>query len=320
MQSSVVEEIDYVVDKEVLNFEHRWKLKKWIDQKKLEVEGLQTNPSSIYLWENNFDKINSCFYCNVYGSYLIEKHIKLKNETNRPHYFLSHNPNMIHFLEKNIQLIDWTALSSNTVAIHLLEHNQDKIHWRVLSGNPAAIHLLEKNPDKIDWELLSRNTHPTAINWLEQNIEKVSWWYLSSNPAAIHLLEQNINKICWETLCRNPAALHIIQQNLHKIEGDILAWNILSGEEWAISILENNLDKVNWGSLSRNPAAIHILEQNPDKIHWHYFSGNPAIFELDYDFFHRRMMIINEELMIKTWHPSRFKEWCLSIDEIDELT
>ena len=57
MQSSVVEEIDYVVDKDVLNFEHRWKLKKWVDQKKLEVEGLQSNPRSIYLWENNFDNI-----------------------------------------------------------------------------------------------------------------------------------------------------------------------------------------------------------------------------------------------------------------------
>ena len=46
---------------------------------------------------------------------------------------------------------------------------------------------------------------------------------------------------------------------------------------------------------------------------------NEAIFELDYDFFFRRMNIIRDELLAKTWHPSRCDKWCLSID-IDQLT
>jgi hypothetical protein len=29
--------------------------------------------------------------------------------------------------------------------------------------------------------------------------------------------------------------------------------------------------------------------------------------------------IFNRELIEKTWHPNRFKEWCLSIDELKEL-
>ncbi len=52
---------------------------------------------------------------------------------------------------------------------------------------------------------------------------------------------------------------------------------------------------------------------------WFYFSSNPSIFELDYDFFDRRMNIIRQELMEKTWHPDRFRDWCLSIDELKEL-
>ena len=56
---------------------------------------------------------------------------------------------------------------------------------------------------------------------------------------------------------------------------------------------------------------IELLEKNQDKIDWGHFSSNPAIFELDYDFFVKRMDIIREELMEKTWHPSRFQKWCL---------
>ncbi len=33
------------------------------------------------------------------------------------------------------------------------------------------------------------------------------------------------------------------------------------------------------------------------------FSDNIGIFELDYDFFRRRMDIIRDELMFKIWNP-----------------
>ncbi len=291
------------------NHDHRWKLRGWIDESKLDFDGLQTNPNSIYLWEQHFDKINSCFYSNPSGYFLIQKHIQHKVDFHGPHYFLSVNPSVIRLLEENMEMIDWPALSTNPLGIDLLKKNQDKIHWRCLSGNPNAIDLLEQNFDKIDWELLSKN--PKAIHLIEQNMGKVSWWNLSANPAAIHILEQNQDKIVWERLCSNPSALHLIERNIDKIEGDLLSWNILSTQEWAITILEKNLDKVNWMSLCRNPAAIHLLEKNRDKTYAHHISGNPAIFELDLDFFHKRMNMIRDELIEKTWHPDRFEEWCL---------
>jgi len=70
---------------------------------------------------------------------------------------LSHNPNAISILEKNLDKVDWSRLSSNRNAIHLLEKKLDKVDWNNLSFNPNAIHLLEKKLDKVDWYFLSFN-------------------------------------------------------------------------------------------------------------------------------------------------------------------
>ncbi len=64
---------------------------------------------------------------------------------------------------------------------------------------------------------------------------------------------------------------------------------------------------------------MHLLKNNQEQINWKNFSKNPSIFELDFDFFYRRMDIIRQELIEKTWHPNRVVNWCLSIDEVNEL-
>ena len=78
-------------------------------------------------------------------------------------------------------------------------------------------------------------------------------------------------------------------------------------------------NRIEWENLSLNESAMHLLEQNKSNIDWRLISRNPAIFELDYDFFHERMNIIRHELMKKTWHPDRFREWCLNEEELIEL-
>ncbi len=83
--------------------------------------------------------------------------------------------------------------------------------------------------------------------------------------------------------------------------------------------MEKNPNRIDWENLSLNESAMHLLEQNKSKIDLRLISRNPAIFELDFDFLHQRMNIIRKELMEKTWHPDRFKKWCLDIDEVKEL-
>jgi len=75
----------------------------------------------------------------------------------------------------------------------------------------------------------------------------------------------------------------------------------------AVHLLEENLDKIDWCLLSFNQNAIHILRDNLEKIDWMCFSTNPSIFEIDYESIQKRMDIIREELMIKTWRPDRIE-------------
>ncbi len=61
--------------------------------------------------------------------------------------------------------------------------------------------------------------------------------------------------------------------------------------------------------MSSNKNAIHIFKKNQDKINLDYFSSNINIFEIDLKFLKQRMDVIREELMIKLYHPQRFKKY-----------
>ncbi len=276
--------------KDLMNFEHRWKLLDWIDENKLKWFGLSQNPNAMFLIENNIKNNDiGLLYLNPSAYYLLKKDFFIEDEYGLGFY--------LNFLDKyNIQIQNRRSnneISYSQLAIPFFEKKPDRcLYWFILSSNPAAIHLLENNFEKIDWNMLSEN--PAAIHLLEKNSEKICWINLSKNPAAIHLLEKNPEKIDWNWLSKNPSAIHL---------------------------LENNMNKINWNLLSLNPAkgAIRLLEKNKHKIDWISMSRNPGIFELDYDFFYRRMNIIRKELMEKMWHPNRFREWCLDIDELKEL-
>ena len=64
----------------------------------------------------------------------------------------------MHFLEGNLDKIDWYQFCEQEWAFPFLERNQHLIKWCRLSCNPAAMHLFEQNQDKIfHWHNLSRN-------------------------------------------------------------------------------------------------------------------------------------------------------------------
>ncbi len=222
--------------KNLYNFEHRWKLRDWIDESKLDWYGLSSNPNAMYLLEENIDKIDWCE--------------------------LSHNTSAVHLLEseeKNSGFfkfifrkgryksrINWNMLSLNPSAICLLKRNQNKIDWINLSQNTSewAIHLLEQNPEKIDLDCLSFNSSEWAIRLLEQNIERfdeIGWNFLSGNPSAICLLEKNRDKIDWWSLSSNPSGIHLLKKYI----------------DTKTSTAETH-EKVNWGQLSQNPAIFEL--------------------------------------------------------------
>ena len=87
-----------------------------------------------------------------------------------------------------------------------------------------------------------------------------------------------------------------------------------------------------WGEygLSRNPSiTLAFIEKHINKS-WEWgedgLSSNKFLKD-DYftsvRYIRKQQKIqfdqIEEELIMKTWHPSRFQEWCLDIEELKEL-
>ena len=83
---------------------------------------------------------------------------------------LCKNPNAIHFIIRNKDLLDgpngWFYLNN-----------------LCLNPCPKAIQLLKENPDKIIWSYLSWNPCPEALKLLRNNPDKIVWWCLSWNPG-----------------------------------------------------------------------------------------------------------------------------------------
>ncbi len=327
--------------KDYLNGYHRWKLRDWIPFEKLDLKTLLFNleRSLYYIEKYGYDKLDGDEWT-ILSKYtpepnIIKKYIenlKLYKPQNKDEIwsqkhrlevtqkFLSENEYAIHLLEKNQELIDWWGLSRNPNALKLLEKNISWIKWKELvhNPNPECLNLFKKHNKmkKIDWRELSKNKG--AISLLEENQNKInspiSIYNLSLNPAAVYLLEKNLEKIDWVGLSSNPSAIHLLEANHDKIK-----WPILTANSSAIHLLEKNPDKIYWRNLSSNRSAMHLLEKNIEKIDnvgWRQLSRNPEIFEIDYDFLYQRMNLIREELIAKAWHPSRYQEWCLSIDEL----
>lgn len=335
--------------KNLLFSEHRWKLKDWIPIHEIDWKSLSANPRACYLLENNLREVNwQNLSANPSAMSIIEK-----NKEKICWDYLSMNRNAIHLLKQNPDKIDFFFFSENDhpdVLQYLIDH---QIEITEFINQPFAISYVEEHLDeifdKLNWPLLNYNTDPKAISILEKYPQKINWEKLSSNESAIHLLEKNLRgiefdsngnpfqgrcKIDWDGISCNPDAYDIIVQNLNKINWtwissntnpqilsllknrvDKIHWLNLSENPNAIFLLEEHVDNIHWEALSTNHNASHILEKNIDKIVWQYFSENESMFELDYDFLKERMDIIRMELMAKAWHPDRFQDWCISVDE-----
>ncbi len=301
INSDFVEEYDEQkinIRKNLLNFEHRWKIRDWIDINKLDWWGLSNNPKALYLLESNPDRINFKELSKNRNDYAME--------------ILSKHPDKIYY----------EYLSSNPNAISILKNNMDKIDFRNLSMNENALDLIMENQDKINWYLFCTNENENIIHFLNNNPDKINFDALLTNKNAWNIILENESKINFTGLARNTNTLAVkyiedkLTEHYENVKNMYVFKLCLSSNPSAIYLLEKYPELIDWHSLSSNTEAMEILEKNQDNIFYSLFSSNPSIFELDYEFFFKRMNIIRKELLEKTWHPSRIMNWCLSIDEI----
>ena len=72
-----------------------------------------------------------------------------------------------------------------------------------------------------------------------------------------------------------------------------------------------------WEQISANPSlTIEMIYKYPDEDwEWEQISENS--FEKEYEIELKKLKFekYHEELIAKTWHPSRFKNWCLDEDQ-----
>lgn len=228
----------------------------------------------------------------------------IEENLDRIDYFnLCKNPNAIHLIEKQDPLyLDMCLLSRKPTAVSLLEKKIYRINWKNLSINTQASHLMEYNLDKIDWDDIAFNIG--AIDLIKDNLHRLSnrgWRILSKNPGALPILKNHVDKIDWKSLSLNPQAIELLEDNIDKIE-----WQALCKNPMGISIIERNLDKLDescWKALSCNPGAIHLLEQYPEKISWKSLVNNPqASILIEKEIINNNPLIIRNIAMIAR-HP-----------------
>ncbi len=327
-----------IEQKDLLNGEHRWKLKEWVKKhleskknKQYYLQFIASNPNGVFYIESylkKYEDIKKTDYSNE--NFHIKRHLFDS---------LNKNPSSQYIFLKNREWISFYFLSYNesSWAINILKKNQNDIHWDALCQNSYANDILNEYFDKykskynklndyidkcnINSLYVSANTKTIPIveyylqmylNECEIPLSSLPYIfedeyndenYLWKNPSAIQIIENYYFKyewdIDWEKLSANPNAKDILEKNIDNLNWKGLSLNPAS---WAIKLLEQNQDNIDWWNLSENPSAIHILEENLDKSHLfsdHLFN-NQSIFELDYEFLYERMNIIRKELLEKT--------------------
>jgi hypothetical protein len=292
-----------------------YKLKKWIEPKRILWWNLVARESAIPFVEKHID--------------LLDHHCLEK---------LSRNPFAVEILKNHIDKIRWNDFVFNPNAMHVIDKHFDicikelNSYGRInLLRHPNFVHIIETHEEKIIDELLNsscifvlaQSRNHLYIDLLEKFIQKYPekitsnfWGDLCDNPLAIHIIKQNLHKLtktAWQNLAKNPKAISIIQENLDKLDDN--GWRYLCENPNAIPILEEHPHKINWYSLSCNLNGIAIFEKFPEKIACYSFfdyeniSVNAPIFEIDYDAIANRCAIYKEELMEIALHPSRIENY-----------
>ena len=146
------------IEKDLYNFEHRWKLKDWIKD---------TTPHSEEVFKINYESIG--YNCRAY-----------------------------YLIECNPTRSEWKYLSQQPDALYLLEKNPDKISWCSFKNYNSSYQMLKRNPQHLEKnkKIYSFESAMDFINdKLKNNIEDVDWIELSLNPRAINILKENKGKI-----------------------------------------------------------------------------------------------------------------------------
>lgn len=236
----------------------------------------------------------------LYGSHLSSNPAAANYLVNRVKkicwYNLSANPSdyAIDLLEAYPENINYQMLCNNTNprAIEILKKNIDKIDWIALSGNESAISILREHINEIFWGEFAYIQHPEAIRIIERELPRLDWDMVSvplgGNPAAVPILRKHPDWIDWNTFCvtaNTPESIQFIRENLHMAD-----WDALSANEHALPILREFPDRIQQSAF-----------MSQDMFDYNYTYEYSAILKARYK--------LHQEYHAWAGHPSRMELW-----------
>ena len=256
-----------------------------------------------------------------------------------PNYTIKYKNNNSYYKYKNSNIKD-------------LDLNSNDINWYALSCNKNIDeNFVEKYKKNIDFNNICNNPN-ISFEYLVKNIDKINQkYYLSNSPnLKIKHYEKYKNKLLFNyyKILQNPNFdFNYIINNFGEY---INNFGINLNSNIDINIFLNNKDIFDLFGLLQNENIdtidiIYLLKLYPLKnynkaislnpnlnswfikkykkyINFEYLSDNKFIINTQNYYKNRKEKtiiknnIIEEELMIITWNPTRFINWCLSIDEL----
>ncbi len=311
--------------KDLFNYEHRWKLKDWMEGKidfqslgfncrghyliecnpeKSEWRYLSQHQDALYLLEKNPDKIGWYSLVNYEWAYFLSKKYPAKYDSK--------------FLNK--------SLYSFSYAIKYIEdkikYNIEEVHWENVSRNSATIHILKEHKDKIVWSYLAMNSNPEVTDLIKDEIENIlnnpkddkyrMFWYCfvgnDRNPRAKEIFLEYIDRIKDPNMKRiverkdkeflpyfeKKIKEHIENKGINVMDTNDFDLMRLSSNPVAVDLLLKYKQIINWNyfSLNPNPKAIEYLKNNPEKINWSFFVENRSNEAMEYV----KEKVLNNEL------------------------
>jgi hypothetical protein len=225
--------------------------------------------------------------------------------------WLSCNPNLnIDFIKNNdTSKFDFDSLTMFMDINDILNNSQLPWVYDLLSYNSNLTFNILKSFKNIvfDYESILENMNMSEI------------FKMIKNP----FYDVHYNQY-W--ICRNNS---LVINDIYKLGGINCTWNFYDlSHHINISMdFVNQYNDLEWNfnQLSKNPNITEsFIKENLDNINFNELSTNylDYIHVLDYCENKFKTSIknskIEEELIIKTWHPSRFQDWCLSNNEFED--
>ena len=246
---------------------------------------------------------------------------------------ISMNPNLTmeiieKYLDKPWEWGKWGISKNPNITMEFIDKYSDKDwDWEEISYNPnLTIEFVDKYPDK-DWDWYwGISKHPKLTMEFFEKYPDKNWYCdeFTNHPNftienVIEMISKFPNKPWdWDIISSHP---NLTMEIVKTLPNERWIWNkITNHPNISTEIIENNPEQPwHWGVVSHRPdLTFDFIEKYIDKNwSWHGILTNFILFKTEYEKV-LKFIKIEEELIAKTWHPSRFQEWCFDEDQKKE--